>query len=104
MPPHVRRGGTRGRSNTPRHAAQTRAGLSAGRSAPANKRIRRVRWILQEAHFSDCDSSSDFLIIFFSLTPASPPICQSLLDNASRQLVGAVHIVNAKRRAVAISE
>src|SRR5271169_3202936 len=34
MPPHVRRGGTRGRSNTPRHAAQARAGLSAGRSAP----------------------------------------------------------------------
>src|SRR5271166_2375026 len=49
MPPHVRRGGTRGRSNTPRHAAQARAGLSAGRSAAANKRIRRVRWILQEA-------------------------------------------------------
>src|SRR5271166_6924479 len=34
MPPHVRRGGTRGRSNTPRHAAQACAGLSAGRSAP----------------------------------------------------------------------
>ena len=34
MPPHVRRGGTRGRSNTPRHAAQARAGLSASRSAP----------------------------------------------------------------------
>src|SRR5271157_5356348 len=34
MPPHVRRRGTRGRSNTPRHAAQARAGLSAGRSAP----------------------------------------------------------------------
>src|SRR5271155_471396 len=34
MPPHVRRGGTRGRSNTPRHATQARAGLSAGRSAP----------------------------------------------------------------------
>src|SRR5271165_1401623 len=34
MPPHVRRGGTRGRSNTPRHPAQARAGLSAGRSAP----------------------------------------------------------------------
>src|SRR5271157_3845750 len=34
MPPHVRRAGTRGRSNTPRHAAQARAGLSAGRSAP----------------------------------------------------------------------
>src|SRR5271157_1056418 len=49
MPPHVRRGGTRGRSNTPRHAAQARAGLSAGRSAAANKRIRRVRWSLQEA-------------------------------------------------------
>src|SRR5271165_5572841 len=32
MPPHVRRGGTRGRSNTPRHPAQARAGLSAGRS------------------------------------------------------------------------
>src|SRR5271166_107925 len=34
MPPHVRRGGTRGRSNTPRHPAQARAGLSVGRSAP----------------------------------------------------------------------
>src|SRR5208337_5555848 len=34
MPPHVRRGGTRGRSNTPRHAVQARAALSAGRSAP----------------------------------------------------------------------
>src|SRR5271166_5922891 len=34
MPPHVRRGGARGRSNTPRHAAQARADLSAGRSAP----------------------------------------------------------------------
>src|SRR5271157_6050721 len=34
MPPHVRRAGTRGRSNTPPHAAQARAGLSAGRSAP----------------------------------------------------------------------
>src|SRR5271155_5836519 len=34
MPPHVRRGGTRGRSNTPRHATQACAGLSAGRSAP----------------------------------------------------------------------
>src|SRR5208282_3735046 len=34
MPPHVRRRGTRGRSNTPSHAAQARAGLSAGRSAP----------------------------------------------------------------------
>src|SRR5271157_1658920 len=34
MPPHVRRGGARGRSNTPRHAAQARASLSAGRSAP----------------------------------------------------------------------
>src|SRR5208282_3971718 len=34
MPPHVRPGGTRGRSDTPRHAAQARAGLSAGRSAP----------------------------------------------------------------------
>src|SRR5271167_1168147 len=34
MPPHVRRGGARGRSNTPRHAAQARADLSAGRSPP----------------------------------------------------------------------
>src|SRR5208337_3977371 len=34
MPPHVRRGGARGRSNTPPHAAQARAGLSAARPAP----------------------------------------------------------------------
>src|SRR5271157_3656732 len=49
MPPHVRRGGTRGRSNTPRHPAQARAGLCAprtqGKFAAFDEFCKRLLWM-----------------------------------------------------------